>query len=113
MSLPLFAWGTQSIRRLEVRWSWRPTARARDHHNRRQLTDLLGLVPCAKQPGRVPPQDEEQLRPWIERVQIKKSVRRERHPRAPQLEVRNSEARVIGGGQTGHLEPVLRARGRR
>src|SRR5712691_1754961 len=53
-------------RRLEIRWLWRPAARARDHHDRGQLTNLLGLVPRAEQPGRVPPQDEEQLRTWIE-----------------------------------------------
>src|SRR5712692_4433547 len=91
----------------------RPAARARDHHDRRQPTNLVGLVPCAEQPGRVPPQDEEQLRSGIERVQVGKRVRRERHARAPQLEVRNSEARLVRGGQAGHLEPVLRARGRR
>src|SRR5258708_1007851 len=53
-------------RRLEVRWLWRPAARARDHHDRRELANLFGLVPRAEQPGRVPPQDQEQLGTWME-----------------------------------------------
>src|SRR5216683_1325201 len=49
----------------------------------------------------------------MERVQLAKRVGCVRQARAPQLEVRNSEARVLGSGQAGHLESVLRARGRR
>src|SRR5437879_1435551 len=103
---------TIEARGVEVRRLRRAAAGTGNHHDRRQPADLVRRVPCSKRPGRVQAEDEEQIGLRMQLMESAQRVRRERRPRAPQLEVGDCKALVAGRGQPGHLEPVVSARGR-
>src|SRR5207302_5372179 len=77
-----------------------------------QAAHLLGFVPRAKHPSRVPPEDEEQLVARSQPLQLAKSVGREGRAGSAYLDIGDLERSVISDGEPRHLEPPLRVRHR-
>src|ERR1700694_5701487 len=92
----------------ELRSPWWSQAGPVDDHDRGKAAHAIGLMPGAKQAGRIPTEDEEHLILRMLAMELAQRVHRVGRSAARDLDVRHLETRLVLNRECGHHQPVLR-----